>query len=334
MLAPCGPKPHGLNDFPWRSQTLPVVAGDKDRSLQEALSRLTRLARAAGGPTPTRIVTAAHRLPAIAASLRAVSRGDGRRGCRRRWRRAGIEQLYTHQAEAFAHVLGGRNVVIDHADGVGQDALLQRAGAATRSCRTRRRARSICFRPRRWRRISSPSCTRWRSSSTRDTRRRDRRVHLRRRHAAGRAARDSRQGARRAQQPRHGALGHPAAPSALGEAVREPAFVVIDELHAYRGVFGSHLAEHPAAAAARLPALRLGSDLHLLVGDDRQSARAGRRADRRAVRAGREERRAARREVLPVRQSAGRQRAARHPALVSRRNAPRRARVPASATCS
>ena len=36
-------------------------------------------------------------------------------------------------------------------------------------------------------------------------------------------------------------------------------FVVIDELHAYRGVFGSHLGEHHAAAAARLPALRIES---------------------------------------------------------------------------
>ncbi len=57
-------------------------------------------------------------------------------------------------------------------------------------------------------------------------------------------------------------------------------FVVIDELHAYRGVFGSHLGEHPAPAAARLPALRVESDVHLLVGDDRQPARAGRAARR------------------------------------------------------
>ena len=52
-------------------------------------------------------------------------------------------------------------------------------------------------------------------------------------------------------------------------------FVVIDELHAYRGVFGSHLAQYSAAAAAHLPSLRLRSDLHLFVRDDRESARAG-----------------------------------------------------------
>ena len=36
-------------------------------------------------------------------------------------------------------------------------------------------------------------------------------------------------------------------------------FVVIDELHAYRGVFGSHLGERAAPAAPHLPALRIGS---------------------------------------------------------------------------
>ena len=50
-----------------------------------------------------------------------------------------------------------------------------------------------------------------------------RRAHLRRRHAAGRAPHHPHARAHRAQQSRHAALGHPAAPSALGEAVREPA---------------------------------------------------------------------------------------------------------------
>ena len=157
------------------------------------------------------------------------------------------------------------------------------------------------------------------AASTRDDDARDRRLHLRRRHAAGRAARDSRQRARRAQQPRHAALRDPAAPSALGEAVREPALRRHRRAARLSRRVRQPPGQHPAAAAARLPALRLGSDVHLLVGDDRQPARAGRGADRAAVRAGRQERRAARREVLPVRQSAGRQRAARHPAVVSRR---------------
>ena len=56
------------------------------------------------------------------------------------------------------------------ADRVGKDALLQRARSCIRCCRITRAARCICFRPRRWRRISSPSCRdsvrRWRHSAT------------------------------------------------------------------------------------------------------------------------------------------------------------------------
>ena len=183
-----------------------------------------------------------------------------------------------------------------HADRVGQDALLQRAGPATRSCRIRRAARCICFRPRRSRRISSPSCRRCARRSTRAIGRADRRVHLRRRHAAGRAAHDPRARAPRAQQPRHGALGHPAAPSALGEAVREPAL----RRHRRAARLSRRVRQPPvqraAAAAAHLPALRIEPGVPLLVGDDCQPARAGRAADRAAVRARRAEaaRRAAR----------------------------------------
>jgi DEAD/DEAH box helicase domain-containing protein len=98
-----------LQRFPMASQTLPVVTGDKDRSLQEALTRLTA-SRAPLGPEADPIVTATHRMPAVPASFAPYPDGTDPRlvaalGLR------GIEQLYTHQAEAFAHVLGGRNVV-------------------------------------------------------------------------------------------------------------------------------------------------------------------------------------------------------------------------------
>src|SRR5687767_10632691 len=91
------------------SQTLPVIAGDKDRSLQEVLSRLTS-SRAPLGREADPIVTAAHRLPAIAASFAPFPEGidDRLRGA---LAVRGIEQLYTHQAEAFQHVLARRNVV-------------------------------------------------------------------------------------------------------------------------------------------------------------------------------------------------------------------------------
>src|ERR671914_48888 len=89
--------------------TLPVVSGDKDRSLQEVLSRLTA-SRAPLGAEAEPIITAAHRLPAIAASFGPYPEGTDDR-LRAALIARGIEQLYTHQAEAFAHALAGRNVV-------------------------------------------------------------------------------------------------------------------------------------------------------------------------------------------------------------------------------
>src|SRR3954464_11500918 len=91
------------------SPTLPVVTGEKDRSLQEALSRLT----ASRGPVTVEsdpIVTAAHRLPAVTASFAPYPDGTDER-LRAALAGRGVEQLYTHQAEAFEHVLAGRNVV-------------------------------------------------------------------------------------------------------------------------------------------------------------------------------------------------------------------------------
>jgi len=91
------------------SPTLPVVTGEKDRSLQEALSRLTS-SRAPLGPEADPIVTAAHRLPAVPASFGPYPEGADPR-LRAALAARGVEQLYTHQAEAFAHVAAGRNVV-------------------------------------------------------------------------------------------------------------------------------------------------------------------------------------------------------------------------------
>jgi DEAD/DEAH box helicase domain-containing protein len=91
------------------NQTLPVVTGDKDRLLQEALARLTT-SRAPLGHEAEPIVTAAHRLPAIAAAFAPYPEGtDDRLVSALRAR--GVERLYTHQAEAFSHVLARRNVV-------------------------------------------------------------------------------------------------------------------------------------------------------------------------------------------------------------------------------
>ena len=91
------------------NQTLPVVTGDKDRLLQEVLTRLTA-SRAPLGPDAEPIVTAAHRLPAIPAAFAPYPEGTDER-LMSALRGRGIARLYTHQAEAFAHVLARRNVV-------------------------------------------------------------------------------------------------------------------------------------------------------------------------------------------------------------------------------
>jgi DEAD/DEAH box helicase domain-containing protein len=91
------------------SQTLAVISGDKDRSLQEVLRRLTN-SRAPLGAAADPIVTAVERVPAVAASFAPYPLGTDDR-LRAAFAARGIDQLYTHQADAFAHVLAGRNVV-------------------------------------------------------------------------------------------------------------------------------------------------------------------------------------------------------------------------------
>jgi DEAD/DEAH box helicase domain-containing protein len=91
------------------SQTLSVVPGDKDRSLQEAVSRLTCSPRP-GGAEAEPIVTAVRRMPAVPPAFGPYPEGTDERLVVALAAR-GIAQLYTHQAAAFAHVLAGRNVV-------------------------------------------------------------------------------------------------------------------------------------------------------------------------------------------------------------------------------
>jgi DEAD/DEAH box helicase domain-containing protein len=86
-----------------------TVVGDKDRSLQEAVSRLT-FSPKPGGPEADPIVTAVRRLPAVSSSHADYPEGTDDRLIKALAGR-GIDQLYTHQAEAFAHVLARRNVV-------------------------------------------------------------------------------------------------------------------------------------------------------------------------------------------------------------------------------
>ena len=300
----------------------------KELALQGALETLAPGPWVERADTPDGVVTAVRRLPAGRREVRAVSRAP-------RSAAAGRARAARHRSSSTA-IRPRRSRTSPPAATSSSRRRRRRARRSattcrswTRSCAIRPRARCICSRRRRWRRIRWPSCTSSSASSGEAGGGADRRAHLRRRHAGRCAPDDPHARACRAQQSRHAARRDPAAPSALGEAVREPA------LHRHRRAarLPRRVRQPPvqraAAAAADRAALRIGSAVHLLVGDDRQSAGARRAAGRAAVRAGVGQRRAARRKVLRLRQPAGRQPRARHPPFVSRRNAPRGGRVPA-----
>ncbi len=106
-------------------------------------------------------------------------------------------------------------------------------------------------------------------------------------------------------------------------------FIVIDELHAYRGVFGSHLTN----VLRRLQRIcrHYGSNPQFICSSATiaNPAELAERLAEKPFELVREERRAEGREVFRLRQSAGRESRAGHPALVHRGVAPRRGRVPA-----
>ncbi len=221
------------------SQTLPVVSGDKDRSLQEVLNRLTH-SRAPMGPDADPIVTAVHRLPAITASFAPYPEGTDDR-LRAALAARGIDQLYTHQADAFEHVLAGRNVV---------------TVTPTASGKT------LCYNAPVLNAILQDSATRALYLFPTKALAQDQLAEL---HALSELVKsdtdveigvftydgDTPSDARRAIRGKAhvvlsnpdmlhaGILPHHPRWAKLFENLR---FVVIDELHAYRGVFGSHLA--------------------------------------------------------------------------------------------
>ena len=100
-------------------------------------------------------------------------------------------------------------------------------------------------------------------------------------------------------------------------------FVVIDELHAYRGVFGSHLAN--VLRRLRRICRHYGSDPIFIcssatIANPRELAE---RLTERPFELVERERRAARREGVPVRQPAGGEQGTGHPAVVPERSASR-----------
>ena len=237
-------------------------------------------------------VTAARRLPPVQAAYAPFPEALDAR-LRRALAARGIEELYTHQAEAVGHVLAGRNVVVTTPTASGKtlcyNAPVLNAILADPSARalylfpTKALAQDQLAELHQMAGIVSAEGAGAIGVFTYDG--------------------DTPQDARRAVRARahvvlsnpdmlhSGILPHHPRWAKLFENLR---FVVIDELHAYRGVFGSHLANIMRRLARVCAALRFPSRFHLLFGDDRQPARAGRAAYRRALRARRAERRAAR----------------------------------------
>ena len=81
----------------------------RDGALDAALEKLAGVAERPD--TPDQHVTALRRLPAVAAAYAPFPEALDER-LRAALRTRGISQLYTHQADAIAHALGGRNVVV------------------------------------------------------------------------------------------------------------------------------------------------------------------------------------------------------------------------------
>ena len=202
-----------------------------------------------------------------------------------------------------------------HADGLGQDALLQRAGPEHHPGGPGL-ARHLPVPYQGPRAGPAGRASRVDDAGEPGCRDRHRRLHLRRRHAAGRAARHPDARPHRAQQPRHAPLGDPAAPPEVGEAVREPAVRRRRRTPCVSRCLRQPPGQRPATRAAGVPPLRIRPGLHLLVGDDCQPPRAGGAAGREDVHAHRRQRRAARREAVPLRQPARRQQGARNSAVV------------------
>ena len=102
--------------------TLPALTGDKDQSLSAALSRMLAEYEAAhrtgddalalrGPENDDPHVTAVRRLPAVEAAYAPFPDALDAR-LRRALATRGIQQLYTHQAESVDHALQGRSVVV------------------------------------------------------------------------------------------------------------------------------------------------------------------------------------------------------------------------------
>jgi DEAD/DEAH box helicase domain-containing protein len=96
-----------------QSTTLPARRSQEHKqvALQNALHVLASGSALDRPDTPDEVVTAVRRLPAIEAAYAPFPPGIDPR-LRAAFESRGVTQLYTHQAEAFEHVMGGRQVVV------------------------------------------------------------------------------------------------------------------------------------------------------------------------------------------------------------------------------
>ena len=86
-------------------------AANKQVALQNALSVLNSGNELDRPDTPDEVVTAVRRLPAVEAAYAPFPEGIDPR-LKAAFEARGVQQLYTHQAEAYAHVAAGRQVVV------------------------------------------------------------------------------------------------------------------------------------------------------------------------------------------------------------------------------
>ncbi|HEX7139209.1 MAG TPA: DEAD/DEAH box helicase [Vicinamibacterales bacterium] len=224
---------------------LPAVRVADDNALDAALGRLVSPVNLVPGDLPDRPdtpdlhVTAFRRLPAIAAQFAPFPEALDAR-LTQALRSRGIEQLYTHQADAIEHVLHGRHVVIITPTASGK---------------------TLCYNGPVLHSILQDPCSRAMYLFPTKALAQDQLAELHGlcetiANASGEAIGvftydgDTPQDARRAIRSRahvvltnpdmvhSGILPHHPRWAKLFENLR---YVVIDELHAYRGVFGSHL---------------------------------------------------------------------------------------------
>jgi DEAD/DEAH box helicase domain-containing protein len=221
------------------SAMLPARRTDSahDLALQTALERLT--AGVERPDTPDGWVTAVRRLPARPAEY-APFPDEFDAVVRDVLRHRGIAQLYTHQAEAIAHTLAGRNVVITTPTASGKT-LCYNAPVLSGILRDAA-TRALYLFP--TKALAQDQLAELHELADQVSRRTEREIGVFTYDG------DTPQDARRAIRGRahvvlsnpdmihSGVLPHHPRWAKLFENLK---FVVIDELHAYRGVFGSHL---------------------------------------------------------------------------------------------